>query len=319
MQLTNKHNLPLSVAVFLASDEYDHSSEPWTISATTLLKSIRQIVLSARLDVEDVSLDVSEVVASRLGSAYHSAVETSWKAPQTALTKLGIPERVQKQIHINPAKPTGEIDIYLEQRSCRKLGRWTVSGKFDMVMDGQLEDFKSTSVHTYLNQTNADKYILQGSIYKWLNPDIITGDHLQINYLFTNWQSHQAQGSSEYPKMPVLSQKYPLKGTKETELWVRHKLDQLDKYWETKEEELPLCNDEELWRREDVWKYYGKADAQRASKVFDDPVSANAWLADKGKGVVKKVPGEVVACKYCPAFALCSQKDDLIARGELKL
>jgi len=319
VQLTNKHNLPLSVAVFLASDDYDHSKEEWTVSATSLLKSVRQIVLSSRIDAEAVSLDVSDVVASRLGSAYHSAVETSWKAPQMALEALGVPKKVRENIHINPPAPTGGIDVYLEQRTSRKLGKWTVTGKFDMVMDGQLEDFKSTSTHAYLNQTNADKYVMQGSIYRWLNPKLITGDHLQINYLFTNWQSHQAQANNEYPKLPVLSQKYPLKGVQETELWLRNKLGQLDRYWKTKETELPFCNDEELWRRPDVWKYYGKEDAVRASKVFDNVHDAHAWLKDKGKGIVKRIPGEVVACKYCPAFALCTQKDLLIESGELKL
>ena len=39
--------------------------------------------------------------------------------------------------------------------------------------------------------------------------------------------------------------------------------------------------------------------------------------ADGNVGVVLTVPGEAKACKYCKAFSLCSQKDALIASGDL--
>ena len=40
----NGTNVPLSVALFLADDNYDY--EPNTISATALIRPIRQIILS---------------------------------------------------------------------------------------------------------------------------------------------------------------------------------------------------------------------------------------------------------------------------------
>ena len=43
----NNSNVPLSLAVFLATDNYDHESD--TISATTLIKPLRQIILAARV------------------------------------------------------------------------------------------------------------------------------------------------------------------------------------------------------------------------------------------------------------------------------
>ena len=55
------------------------------------------------------------------------------------------------------------------------------------VAEGKVQDFKSTSVYTYLNQTNKDKYILQGSIYRWLNEDTITRDTMDIHFIFTDW------------------------------------------------------------------------------------------------------------------------------------
>ena len=50
MQITNKHGIPLPLAVWLVSHEYDdHSHIPNYISTTTLLRPTRQIVLSERV------------------------------------------------------------------------------------------------------------------------------------------------------------------------------------------------------------------------------------------------------------------------------
>ena len=59
-----------------------------------------------------------------------------------------------------------------------------VSGKYDLVLDGQLSDYKSTSVWTYIYGSKVEDYIKQGSIYKWLSPDKITSDYININYIF---------------------------------------------------------------------------------------------------------------------------------------
>lgn len=48
MQYTNTTNIPLPLAVFLATDDYDY--QPDTISVTTLLKPIKQIILGRRLE-----------------------------------------------------------------------------------------------------------------------------------------------------------------------------------------------------------------------------------------------------------------------------
>ena len=45
----NVSEVPLALAVFLASDYYDYNEDQNTISATTLLKPLRQIVLPPRI------------------------------------------------------------------------------------------------------------------------------------------------------------------------------------------------------------------------------------------------------------------------------
>ena len=58
----------------------------------------------------------------------------------------------------------------------------------------------------------------------------------------------------------------------------------------------------------------------RSTKNFDNKQDAYIFMAEnKNVGLVKEVPGQVVACKYCPAFPICEQAKGLIASGDLIL
>src|SRR5574343_669124 len=132
-----------------------------------------------------------------MGSAIHAAIEKAWLTPKNALKALGVPNKIADNVMINPSKPMLELNpnaipVYMEQRSYKQVGKYKVSGKFDFVAEGKVQDFKSTSVYTYLNQSNKDKYILQGSIYRWLNQDIITEDVMMIHYIVTDWSKAEA-------------------------------------------------------------------------------------------------------------------------------
>lgn len=324
-QYGNVSAVPLSLAVFLATDTYDHDDDPNTISATSLLKPIRQIVLSARVPQEDAVVDLIQMVASRMGTAIHDAIERSWtENHNTALEALGYPKRVIEKIRINPSKEelTDDcIPIYLEQRAYKKVGRFLVSGKFDFVGEGRVEDFKTTSTFTAINNTNDEKYIQQGSIYRWLNPDIITKDEMAIQFIFTDWSKAKAMQDPNYPQNRIQQRVFMLKSVNETQVFVERKLAQIEQYWDADENELPRCTDEELWRSEPVFKYYkNPASTKRSTKNFDNQQDAMLrYIEDGSVGLVKEVPGQVTACKYCPAFSICSQKDELIAAGDLIL
>lgn len=322
---TNLSGIALPLAVFLATDDYDY--EPGVISATALIKPLRQMVLSKRVNPTEALVDISGLVSSRMGSAIHSALEKAWADPVTALKALGYPEKVYSNIRVNPTKEMlaqnpNAIPVYMEQRSYKTVGKYKLSGKFDFVAEGKVHDYKSTSVYSYLNQSNKDKYILQGSIYRWLNPEIITQDTMFIHYIFTDWSKAQALADPEYPQSRVFTQALALMSLEETQDYVENKLRQFEKYQNAKEAEIPLCEDTDLWRKETVYKYYRDPSktAGRSTKNFSSRAEAGARLAADGhKGVVLEVKGQVVACKYCPAFTVCSQKDAYIQSGELVL
>lgn len=322
---TNVSEVPLALAVFLASDNYDHNDDPNTISATTLIKPLRQVVLPPRLPPGDGLVPLADMMANRMGAAIHDGIERAWKDNyKGAMTAMGLPKGVISRIAINP-KPEelteDTIPVYMEQRLSRKMGKWTVTGKFDFVGEGRVQDFKSTSTFTYRKQTNADKYTQQGSIYRWLDPKMITQDEMDIHYIFKDWKGSMAKVDPNYPPRSFHRQSFPLMSLPETGNFIAQRIAAIEKHWETPEEELPLCDDEDLWRSEPVFKYYANPEKTgRSTKNFDSKQDAYTHLAEKGgKGIVKEQPGQVMACKYCPAFAICTQKDALIASGDLIL
>lgn len=325
-RFSNVSEVPLALAVFLASDNYDYNDDPNTISATTLLKPLRQIILPSRIPPGEGLVDLADMMNNRMGAAIHDGIERSWlNNYEPALQALGYPKRVIQCVKINPdpeaAKKVDVIPVYLEQRKARQLGKWKITGKFDFVGEGRVQDFKSTSVWAYKNQVNNEKWSWQGSIYRWLCPEIITDDHLDIHYIFTDWKASMLASDPNYPKRRFHTQTFPLFSLPETENFIRQKLALIDQYWDAPEEEIPYCNDEELWRSEPVFKYYKNPQKmKRSTKNFDNRQDALRRLSEDGNvGIVKEVPGQVTACRYCPAFVACSQKDMLIEAGDLVL
>ena len=189
-EYTNKNNISLALAVFLMHDSYDYDGRDNVISATGLLKSIRQIVLAHQNKNVAKTVDIVDLVPSRMGSAIHSGCEEAWSDRKNILEALklfGAADTVTDSIKINPETvESGDMPVYVEQRAEKEVLNFVISGKYDLVLDGVLNDYKSTSVWTYIFDSSRDNYIKQGSIYKWLSPDKITSDIININYIFTD-------------------------------------------------------------------------------------------------------------------------------------
>lgn len=319
--LTNKYNLNIAMQVWLVNDSYDYVADPKYISATSLLKPVRQVILEKRLEGTPDG-DISDMITSKYGTSIHSGIEEAWLSPKLPnnLRKLGINEKTISKVKINPKEPNEEdINIYLEKRSTRKLGDWTIGGKFDLVIDGKLFDNKSTSTWSYIYGSKVDDYTKQLSIYRWLNKDIITDDDFTINYIFTDWSQTKALQQKDYPQCRIISKDYHLLSLAETERFIKNKLDLLDKYMDAPESELPECTDEELWRELPKYKYYKEpTKLTKATKVFESKLEAEAYCLSKGTGIILSVPGSVKRCSYCRCFNQCTQKNRYLEDGSLK-
>jgi len=323
MKFTNAGGIPLSLAVWLATDDYDHSDDPDVISATSLLKPIRAIVLARQnRDLLKVG-DVESMIPSRMGTALHDSIERSWKNNyKQALTDLNFPPAIAERVLINPEdseiKPDS-IVIYMEIRGTKQVGKFKVSGKFDFCAEGGLEDFKSTGTYSFISGSHNEKYMQQGSIYRWLHPDKVKSDIMTIQFIFTDWSKVKSLQEKDYPKKRLQPLKLNLMSIPETEAFVKGILNKVELLENAPQEQLPQCTPEELWQKDAVFKYYkDPAKTTRSTKNFTNSADAYNRLQDDGNvGVIKEIKGEVVRCKYCDVIGLCDQAKDLIESGLL--
>jgi hypothetical protein len=320
MRVSNNNDISLPLAVWLLNDEYDYQNDENYISATRLMRPLRHLVLPHRIPPAQRQMpDVQDFIPSALGKSLHDSIEKAWTTGyRRALKMLGYTDDIIDHVRINPVTPEeGTIPIYIEQRAKRTVvvnGKaYVIGGKFDMVMEGQVMDNKSTTAYTWVFGGKDEDYRLQGSIYRWLNPEKITEDTIRINFIFTDWQKMQAKTNPNYPQRRVMHKDVPLLSVEETEAWIIWKLTQVQKHMDTPEAQLPECTDEELWRSDPAYKYYSDPTktSGRSTKNFDSLVEAQQfWKVEKGgKGIVITVPGEVKRCSYCESFDICTQKD----------
>ncbi len=321
---TNKNNVSMPLAVWLMHDDYDYDKRENVISATSLLKPLRALILSHQNKGLDKTVDIMDLVSSRMGSAIHAIAEKAWSSRGNitkALQALQV-SNLDEKLVINPDKvEEGQIPVYVEQRHEKEINDYIISGKYDLVVDGTVSDYKSTSVWSYIFDSNALKYTQQASIYKWLAPDRITDNAVHIQYIFTDWSASQAARDSSYPQTRVITKEYPIWSVEQTQHFISEKLDLLTNYLDSPQTELPQCDKEDLWESDTVYKYYkNPAKMARATKNFDSLDEANVRLAtDGGVGTVVTVRGEVKACRYCEVSDICDQAQNLIQQGRLVL
>lgn len=310
--ITNKQNIPFALAVWAVDDSYDYNQTfQKYLSATTIIKPVKQIILGSRVKEEDT--DASDYIATSLGSTIHAGIEKAWNNYKDNLRKLGYANNFIQKIKINPEPEDIKEDtfpIYIEQRSIKNLDGYVIGGKFDFVFGGNLHDIKTTSVYTYMGGSRDRDYQLQGSIYRWLNQDKINGDILTIDYIFTDWSKIQSLRVPDYPKQRFSTKELPLLSIEETENYLKHKIRQIDQFFTLPEERIPRCTDDELWRTETTYKYYANPDKTtgKSTKNFTFLNDAAKYKNEKGKGVIIAVPGEVRRCQYCSAYSICKQR-----------
>jgi hypothetical protein len=161
MSYTNYDNIPLVLGVWLAAnDGYDLKPKPNTISATSLMRPTRSLILGNRVASSptlDEVVDISDLIPARLGTAVHTAAEHAWVyARDVGLKNMGIPQTIIDKIKLNPDTPSEDprFDIYSEIRSEKQIGKWTISGKFDFVEQGRVKDVKTTKVYNWIHGSN---------------------------------------------------------------------------------------------------------------------------------------------------------------------
>ena len=330
--LTNSSGLGLTMALWLASDDYDHDPEDAPtdapiISVTDLLKPTKALVLGHRVPDEQNNVDLQDLVASRIGQSIHTAIENALKseARTDILTRIGTANRIKNAIRINPdpeelKKDPSLVPIYVEKRSYRPVitsngTKIYISGKFDQVLAGAIEDNKIVGVYKYMKMDDGETsdYALQQSMYRWLNPEIITSSVGCVNFIFKDWKRSDVGRIKGYPETQVKEMRIQLMAPEKIEKLIIAKLDDILKCVPMQHEKhMTRCTDEELWRDDPVHKYYKNPETAknngRSTKNFESYGEAMAHKAKMGVGVIVTKPGVVRRCNYCKAAPLCTQR-----------
>jgi len=319
MPVSNNSNMSLPLSIFMVHSDYDLIKGDDYISATSLLKPIKSTILGGR--IKGSAMDTLDLVASAVGTASHDRLEKAFLNGNhvTNMKKLGYPEEVIKNVLINPKEvEPGDFPIYLEKRSVKTLNGWRIGGKFDFVMEGIVRDLKTTKVFKWMKGDFED-YILQGSIYRWLNPDIITEDYMYIDFIFTDWKAFEYESKEGYPRYPAISKAMDLLSIEETEAWLSGRLALLESYADAEQGDIPNCTQHELWMDSPRYAYYKNPDGKRATKVFKDFREANDRLLKDGSvGKVETRLGKPKRCDYCSAKPICSQCQEYVSIGLLE-
>ena len=320
---TNEQGLSLPITLWLLhsdSDtthkEYDSSGDK-VISVTSLLKPTRMIYYDIKYKDMTVVRDLTELINGKIGGAIHKSLEDALSNKEqllATLKELGYEESVLDKLRVNEEKVNDDdIMIYTEKSSMVNdleiigVKDWKITGRFDLVINGHIHDYKTTTVSSYMNELNKEDHIMQLSLYRLLNSDIIDKGTGYIHYILRDWKKHSY--SKDYPRASIVTEVVKLHSINTTKDYVFNKINEVDKA--LKSDNPPDCSDEELWKEPDKFAYYKNDKNIRATKVFDDYESAVEMMKDNDKGRVEIRKGIVKRCDYCPYKSICDQYERL--------
>jgi len=278
MNYTNEANLPAPFVSAVINDKYDYAAAG-DLSATGAILPPRIRELTRRHNNE-LTEDVSDRVWMLIGDIGHTILERS-----------------------------GADNVIQEERLSTELHGWTVTGKVDLIAEHagaySIQDWKFTSVWAVKDMK--PEWEQQLNIYAALAA--ANGFHiskLQIVAILRDWSKLRAAREKDYPQVGVVVRDVPLwlPGKQAGYLSERVLLHQAAQHMA--DDDLPLCTEEERWRKPDVWAVKKKG-GKRALKLFDSDISAQIYRNADANLTVEHRPGEDSRClHYCAVKEFCS-------------
>ncbi len=233
MIITNKYGIPRGIAEILATDFYDHEGAAGTLSATTLLKPVQISVLEKRYG-EKIEVDVIDRIWSLYGQGLHAVLE------QYAKDKVASGDESYK-------------DSLVEERLFAKVLGETVSGKFDLILNGtKLHDNKMVKAWAVAFGGRIEEWAKQLSIYRWLlwmNKKTEVDDDGTIRMFIRDWDENDAAKYKHrnYPQSPVGEIDIELMSVEAAGKMVAKLVKQFKEASALKDGELPECSAEDRW------------------------------------------------------------------------
>ena len=295
MKYTNKHDIPKEIIRAIENDQYTRGNSD--ISVTGLLQPPR-IRLLEREHHDDIVLDYSDETWKILGQAVHAILERANENYDDTIT---------------------------EQRLFADIEGWTVSGQTDSlaVHDKILKDYKVTSVWTVVNALKEGKsdWEKQLNCYAYLYKHNTgeTINQLNIIAIARDWNRRELQRrGGDYPKSSIITIDIPLWSEQEQLQFFKDRVSfhRSSEFKHSMDGELPLCSDEDRWKREDTFRVIKKG-RKRAIRVLPSLKEAEEFLGSNEDGLSIEISkGESIRCgAYCNVAQFCNQYKEELANG----
>ena len=289
MKYTNKHNLPIEIIRAIKNDQYSKGESH--ISVTGLLQSPRIRLLNIE-NQDKITVDYSDEVWKILGQGIHAILERANENYEDTIT---------------------------EQRMFAEVNGWTISGQTDSLAldENILKDYKVTSVWTVISALSGGKkeWEEQLNCYAWLH-NKTTGEtiaQLNIIALARDWNKRELQRrGGDYPVSAISTIKIPVWSFKKQEQFINERV---SKHQDAElifdiGGDLPLCTDEERWKKDDTYRVMKKG-RKTAVRVLASQKEADKYLKgnDDKAFYIEHSLGECMKCtgNYCGVAEFCNQ------------
>jgi len=300
MKITNNFGMPQPFVDFAINDKYSKGKAD--ISITSLIDSPRVRIMKNVYD-NDIEVDAVDMVWALFGTAVHSVLEQS-----------------------NSSK-----NIINEERLYASHNGWIISGALDRQEiknnTASIIDYKVTSVWSVIY--GKPEWEKQLNCYSWLFRKNNTHNQLKIGSLkicaiLRDWNRRDAERKESYPQAPIVFVDIPIWDENSIDAYIseRVSLHQEAQVNYDLNSDLPLCSDQEMWKKDDAWAVKKKGQ-KRALRVLDseeEAIKYMDWHKETEKAYVKKTDlelefrgGEYTRCgNYCSVADFCNQYKERI-------
>ena len=266
MKLINKFDAPDSIVAAIKADPYTKAGADFSLTELISPPQIRRLW---KKHEEEISIDVRDEIWKLLGKGVHAALEQA-----------------------------GDVGIK-EQRFHATHDGTTVSGAVDLIDDGEITDYKVTSVFSVQCGLKTD-WESQLNLYAWLlRQNDITATSLNIVTICRDWMKSRA-GKPDYPDSPVVVLRVPV--------WSDERQDRyLDRRVRIHAQEATIpCTPEERWAR----GAYEVTGGRGRPKIFDTLNEATGYVNEQENPKLRVVKGNAkfIRCEsWCDVAEFCPQ------------
>lgn len=271
MKVTNNHNLPLAI--------YNACARPYPkkegrLSVTDLINGalVRELTIKHWDELQE---DASNRLWAVMGQIGHTILESNAPSNSFVETKLEI-----------------------------KYGdKWTIVGVTDLYQRGRVDDYKWTSVYSFLYGLKPE-WVKQMNVYAWQwREEGLPVNELNIIACLRDWQQSKARTETDYPQIPFQVVKVPLWDYAEQTRYIFNRVELFNKPAE-------CCTDEERWKKDDVYAVKKKGNkTARGGKLCKGQLEADGfieshpdqkWEIEFREGGYTKCEGYCSVSKFCP-------------------